>query len=214
VEFAHNPGMSDTALAAASIDVEVTPERLSLCLPVDEPSWGSPPGLRIAAAVSGMSSVALVAASVYTSTASVLLLLISLLKTIMLAVVILTLNDAARRFRKRLLDARRPIRKLRERIALTLHAVMTNRESLALSTIQFVRADTSPRVSSLIANTAAGEVIVTRHRTERVIASLAETIEEHARRCRASLLVVGIDPDTPEVIPEALQQLRETTDLS
>ena len=91
---------------------------------------------------------------------------------------------------------------------------MTNRESLALSTIQFVRANTSPRVSSLIANTAAGEVIVTRHRTERVIASLAETIEEHARRCRASLLVVGIDPDTPEVIPEALQQLRETTDLS
>ncbi|MFT5682218.1 MAG: hypothetical protein ACI8RZ_003136 [Myxococcota bacterium] len=208
-----NAGMSDPALAA-NIDTESTPERLSLYLPVDVPIWGSPHGVRSAMLLAGVNVVSCMGLSLLTGPSIHLaagLLLATMLVVILLAVGALTLRDASLRLWQRKVDTNSPIRELRERIDLTLHAVVTDQGETALSAIQSVHVQTTPDAVILSAQTADGEVPIASHRTLGVIEALSDTIEQHARRRRTSLIADGIDPDDPEAIPEALQRLRSAT---
>ena len=126
----------------------------------------------------------------------------------MLSVTVLATRDVIERLGERLVDRYRPLRARREKLTLTQHMVLTERAELGLDTIQSVSIERQRFTTTLIAQTAQGDVPIALHRSQQVMEMLGEVIEQQATRYRQGLRERGQDPDHPAHVPQNLQQLR------
>jgi hypothetical protein len=201
-------------LHAAHIDVELQLEQLQLWLPVDRPILIGRGGLLSAMAMLAALALVIVAASPMNAWFSLAatdghqILIITVAVIAMLSIAFLVARDVVERLVERLVDRVRPLRGRREKLSLTQHMVITEREALGLDTIQSVSIKRRRHTTTLSAHTAQGVVPIAQHRSMVVMETLGVVIEKHAARYRQTLREQGEDPDHPAQVPQPLQNLR------